>query len=144
MADAIQAVAQTVTNSVVHQGPAAPVGVVSGQDLARFEHAMAVRPDGAQPLAVTMNGVPSNFQGTERVRTLGDAIVDGLGQIQDNRQTALMRMTDLLRGKEGIGLSFQDTVRLQYELTMMTIQQDLTTKIADKISQGVQTLFRNQ
>ena len=44
-------------------------------------------------------------------------------------------------GKE---LSMQQALGIQYELMQVGLQQELTAKLADKTSSGVQTLFRNQ
>jgi type III secretion system YscI/HrpB-like protein len=35
-------------------------------------------------------------------------------------------------------------MKLQYDLMQMNLEQELTSKTADKTTQGVQTLFKNQ
>ena len=61
----------------------------------------------------------------------------GNGGLQDFLLTKMENMKDK-------PLSVQDTMRLQYELMQLNMQQELTTKVADKTTQGVQTLFKNQ
>jgi hypothetical protein len=41
-------------------------------------------------------------------------------------------------------LSMADLIQVQFQLTQLSYMNDLSAKTADKVSQGVQTLFRNQ
>ena len=41
-------------------------------------------------------------------------------------------------------MSMEEMMQLQFDLMQMNLEQELTGKIADKTSQGVQTLFKNQ
>ncbi|MDR2030409.1 MAG: EscI/YscI/HrpB family type III secretion system inner rod protein [Puniceicoccales bacterium] len=41
-------------------------------------------------------------------------------------------------------LSMGDLIQVQFQLTQLAYMNDLSAKTADKASQGVQTLFRNQ
>ncbi|MBI9078778.1 MAG: type III secretion system inner rod subunit SctI [Pseudodesulfovibrio sp.] len=50
-----------------------------------------------------------------------------------------------LLSKNGDGaMSNQDVMRLQYEMAQLNLQTEMTTKVTDKSSQSVQTLFKNQ
>ncbi|NJD20692.1 MAG: EscI/YscI/HrpB family type III secretion system inner rod protein [Gemmatimonadetes bacterium] len=48
-----------------------------------------------------------------------------------------------MQGAQG-SYGIQDLMRLQFELMQLNLQIELTPKTADKSSQGVQTLFKNQ
>ena len=78
--------------------------------------------------------------------TLGDAILNGLENMKTSHDVRSERIEaqmekSLAKGKD---LSVQDCVKMQYEVMQMGLEQELTGKIADKTSQGVQTLFKNQ
>lgn len=75
---------------------------------------------------------------------LGDALVDGLHRLEATRDSHVRQVNDLVAGLGDHPMSVADGMRLQVALLQMTLHQDITTKAADKTSQGVQTLFRNQ
>jgi hypothetical protein len=41
-------------------------------------------------------------------------------------------------------LGMKDLMQIQFQLTQLSYMNDLSAKTADKLSQGIQTLFRNQ
>lgn len=75
---------------------------------------------------------------------LGDAILAGMQRMSETHQNQIARVEALVETPAGEPLSFQEGVRLQFELMQLGLHQSVTTKIADKSSQGIQTLFRNQ
>ncbi|MDR0339981.1 MAG: hypothetical protein LBH53_00210 [Puniceicoccales bacterium] len=42
------------------------------------------------------------------------------------------------------GISMQDLIHIQFQMTQLSYMNDISAKAADKLSQGTQTLFRNQ
>ena len=63
---------------------------------------------------------------------------------QANNQGMLHRIRALtdLRGRHSV--SAPEMLELQYEVMNLSFQQDVVTKIADKASNAVQTLIKNQ
>ncbi len=63
---------------------------------------------------------------------------------QDDHQGLLHRMRALseLNGKEG--LTAAHLAELQYDVMTLSFQQEIVTKVADKASNAVQTLIKNQ
>lgn len=63
---------------------------------------------------------------------------------QANNQGMLHRIRALtdLRGRHAV--SAPEMLELQYEVMNLSFQQDVVTKIADKASNAVQTLIKNQ
>ena len=63
---------------------------------------------------------------------------------QANNQGMLHRIRALTELRAQHSLSAADLVELQYEVMNLSFQQDVVTKIADKASNAVQTLIKNQ
>ncbi len=63
---------------------------------------------------------------------------------QANNQGMLHRIRALTEMQAQHSLSAADLVELQYEVMNLSFQQDVVTKIADKSSNAVQTLIKNQ
>ena len=105
-------------------GPSAPP---SASAVSRFEAAMAASaPQGvseipfASQVSAVWRSAQANNQGMlHRIRALTD-----------------------LRGRHAV--SAPEMLELQYEVMNLSFQQDVVTKIADKASNAVQTLIKNQ
>lgn len=145
----IQRVTQQVAEQAAQQqGTAASQTQPSAADQKRFEQAL--RPDQVSGVQdVQQAQLAQNVQTAqagEQVQppTLGDAILDGLEKMKSSHDLRMENIQDRLVRTEGAELSVQDALALQFEVMQLGIEQDLTTKVADKTSQGVQTLFRNQ
>ncbi len=127
---------------------AAAKGVeANAQDVAKFEQAMQPRTDAQPP--------PSGVQPTAQVEsaaaptapahtTLGENILDGIGRMGENYQAQVDKVQARLESTADTTMSVQDAVKLQFDLMQLNLQQDLASKVSDKTSQGVQTLFKNQ
>ena len=63
---------------------------------------------------------------------------------QANNQGMLHRIRALTELRAEHSLSAADLVELQYEVMNLSFQQDVVTKVADKSSNAVQTLIKNQ
>lgn len=116
--------------------PAAPTP--AAEDVARFEGLLApgaeATPPPAAPPAVAV----------DRGGGLGDLVLAGIDRMSVGYQQRVDAVNATISSGGADGLSSQDIMRLQFELAQMTLMQDLTAKVADKTSQGVQTLFKNQ
>lgn len=133
-------VAQQAANQASQQ--AAPATEVKISDQARFDDAMQQpeQVENAQPKTEATNGDPT----PEQEATLGDAILNGIEKMKTSHDVRSARIEDQLTNSIGKDLSVQDCMKLQFEVMQMSMEQELTGKIADKTSQGVQTLFKNQ
>ena len=133
-------VAQQAANQASQQ--AAPATEVKISDQARFDDAMQQpeQVENAQPKTEATNGDPT----PEQEATLGDPILNGIEKMKTSHDVRSARIEDQLTNSIGKDLSVQDCMKLQFEVMQMSMEQELTGKIADKTSQGVQTLFQNQ
>ena len=63
---------------------------------------------------------------------------------QANNQGMLHRIKALTALRDGHAPSSANLVELQYEVMNLSFQQEVVTKVADKASNAVQTLIKNQ
>ena len=94
----------------------------------------------------------ANPEAVERFQDAMEAdpipFADGLSSVwhvaQDNHQEMLHRIKALseLRGERA--LSVAEMSELQYEVANLSFQQEVVAKVADKASQAIQTLIKNQ
>jgi len=77
-------------------------------------------------------------------RAIGDALVDGIMSVKNDYDSRFARITESLAASKGQELTMTQALQIQYELMQVGLSQELTAKMADKTSSGVQTLFRNQ
>jgi hypothetical protein len=64
--------------------------------------------------------------------------------VKTDYDTRFARISASLAATQGQEISMQQALQIQYELMQVGLSQELTAKMADKTSSGVQTLFRNQ
>lgn len=86
---------------------------------------------------------PKTLDGTESVQAAGvwQKLLSPLSQYKDSFERILNDIgCRVSRGN----LTTADLFMIQFQLTQLTYINDLSSKIADKGSQGIQTLFRNQ
>lgn len=88
-------------------------------------------PDATQPVA-TQSG------------SLGDKILNGLGQLSQNGRDALQQVQSTLDPSRAADMSAADLMRAQFALTQVSLQQDLTAKVVGKATQTVDTFLKNQ
>jgi hypothetical protein len=122
---------------------------VTDAEAARFEQLVEVNaPENAQQADVqtgllqphAIDGAAPN-PGT---RSLGDALLDGIVQVKNDYDARFAKMAESMSASKGQDLSMSQALQIQYELMQVGLSQELTAKMADKTSSGVQTLFRNQ
>ena len=102
-------------------GPSAPP---SASAVAKFEAAMA--PD-----------APTEIPFASQVSAAWQSA-------QANNQGMLHRIRALAELQGSHSLSAAEMVELQYEVMNLSFQQEVVTKVADKTSNAVQTLIKNQ
>jgi len=111
------------------QAPAAQA-VASPDAVARFDAAM--RAEGPSD-AAKVNGIPFADQVSELWRST---------QTVNQELVHRIRALSELNGKEGF--TSEALLELQYEVASLAFQQEVVAKVADKSSNAVQTLIKNQ
>lgn len=119
---------------------------------AKFEEALN-RPEEAQNVDTNQTAQeadkaqqisPIEDGSVEAKPTIGDAILEGVEKMKSSYDARVEEIQTRIVGKDGKELSVEDAMKLQFEIMQMGLEQDLTGKVADKTSQGVQTMFRPQ
>lgn len=115
-----------------------------------IEAVRGARLNGIEPIEkmpqVADPGAVSRFQAAMEPDPIPFA--NGVGEVwqmaQDNRQGILHRIRALseLRGEHS--LSIAEMSALQYEVANLNFQQEVVAKVADKASNAIQTLIKNQ
>ena len=125
--EAVRAVdgSQAGERSPAAVGAAGPVADPAAVD--RFQAAMAV----GEPQAI--DPIPFAFEASSAWRSA-----------QVNNQGILHRIRALTELSSMHGPSVGDLVELQYEVANLSFQQEIITKVADKSSNAIQTLVKNQ
>ena len=128
---AVEAIRASQSTTAAQTGAAAaaagPSAAPSAAAVSKFEAAMAANaPQGVSeiPFASQVSAVWRSAQA--------------------NNQGMLHRIRALTELRAQHSLSAADLVELQYEVMNLSFQQDVVTKIADKASNAVQTLIKNQ
>ena len=104
-----------------------PAAVADPSAVARFQSAMGVQDvKGPDPIPFA-----SEASATWR-------------SAQVNNQGILHRIRALTQLEKMHGPSVGDMVELQYEVMNLSFQQEVVTKVADKSSNAIQTLVKNQ
>lgn len=140
----IQQVVQKVTEEAAQKETAAKPEAPDARDVAQFENAMNAQPEGT---AVSgQEAVPEVKQApdADEPKGLGDAILEGMEKVKETRDGQIEKIEKIIDKEDGEPMTMQDALRLQYELMQLNLQQDVTTKAADKSTQGVQSLLKNQ
>ncbi len=75
---------------------------------------------------------------------LGDAILDGLKQAREGYSHKVDAINKQVENVGDHQPSISEMIKLQFDVMQLSMQQEMTAKIADKASSGVQTLFRSQ
>ncbi len=114
-------------------------------DVMRFENALDQNHlTGNESMAKTSAETNIQQQAGTVNETIGDMILNNMHKVSKQRSANQDRIKGILTDCKEQTMSFSDIMSVQYELLQMGVQQDLTSKTADKFSQSVQTLFRTQ
>ncbi len=125
--EAVRAAGGSQSAANLNQAAGAPQAVADPAAVERFQAAMGVtEPQAADP-------IPFASQLSAAWRSA-----------QVNNQGILHRIRSLVELKETHSPSMANLVELQYEVMNLTFQQEIVTKVADKSSNAIQTLIKNQ
>jgi hypothetical protein len=72
----------------------------------------------------------------------GESIVDSIQSVRKQYETILGKVQEWSKKKED--LSIGDLLDMQFHVMQLAYLNEFSSKVADKSSQGAQTLFRNQ
>ena len=114
--------AQVAPRTVEPTGAVAPVA--DPETVARFTQAMAPEQPEAIPFA--------------------DKVSASWMSAQDNHQGIVHRIKALTEMSQTRSLGSIELAELQYEVHNLAFQQEIVAKVADKASQAIQTLIKNQ
>lgn len=149
----LQAAVKLATEQAASPASSAPIADANSMDVSRFRDAMSGGETADQGLDAGLQQPPvSDLQKsdlsarlpTETSNTLGDSILDGLGKMRSEQDANVQQINQLVGEAKDGPLTVQDTMELQFRLMQLSLHQDLTAKVADKSSQGVQNLMKNQ
>jgi len=100
----------------------------------------------ADPSAVSRFEAAMGVQGPERVAPVPFAseVSAAWRSAQVNNQGILHRIRALAQLNRMHGPSAGDLIELQYEVMNLSFQQEVVSKVADKSSNAIQTLVKNQ
>lgn len=108
------------------------------QDVQRFE---AILSGGSsyQPKSIEqlMPATESNA-----IQSMGQTLMDKVSTIKQSVDNRMGRIDAEMKLADGMDLT--DALKLQYELSMFSIESSLIAKSGDKAGEGIKTLFRNQ
>ena len=126
--EAVRAVqSQSATEQLVPGATNAVPGAADPAAVARFQAAMGVQ-DVEGPASIPFASEVSSVWRSAQV----------------NNQGILHRIRALSQLGKMHGPSAGDMVELQYEVMNLSFQQEVVTKVADKSSNAIQTLIKNQ
>ncbi|MDR2667661.1 MAG: hypothetical protein LBB38_01285 [Puniceicoccales bacterium] len=79
---------------------------------------------------------------TEEIKeSVFQKILRPLGEFRSNFDSIIGAISNIV-STGNIGM--KELIQIQFQLTQLSYMNDVTAKTADKVSQGTQTLFRNQ
>ena len=111
-------------------GAQSPPQVADPSAVAKFEAAMSV---GGPDAVADVDPIPFVSEASAVWRSA-----------QENNQGLLQRIRALCEAKPPGNVAALELVELQYEVMNLSFQQEVVTKVADKSSNAIQTLIKNQ
>ena len=121
---------------------------VADADAERFEQLVAIDAKEGAATADAQNGLlqpqVDGMNPAAQTRSVGEALVDGMIEVKNDYDSRFNRIGEMLAATKDKEIGMQQALAIQYELMQVGLAQELTAKLADKTSSGVQTLFRNQ
>ena len=132
--EAVKAVQTEVTRNVTAvQETTAPRPVASPDAVDRFQAAMGLNAPAPAEGIRHIDGIP-----------LANEVAATWRSAQINHQGLLHRIKALTEMSAQDGYSLGQLTELQYEVATLAFQQEVVTKVAEKSSNAIQTLIKNQ
>ena len=108
------------------------------QDVLRFE-AILSGEGSFQPKSIDLLMPPVE---PNAIQTMGHTLLDKVSTLKQTVDGRLGRINAELASAEDLELT--DVLKLQYEVSMFSVESSLIAKSGDKAGEGIKTLFRNQ
>lgn len=122
-----------------------PAAAASPEAVAGLEEALNRQPDPAGPQTgqadFQIDGVAAQ-SGAEPEGSLGERILGGLEKMSQSSGDALEQARSAVSPQGEV--SPADLLKAQYALMQVSIQQDVTSKVAGKATQTLDSLLKNQ
>ncbi len=140
---AAQKVTQEIATETTKPGPA------DASDMSRFEAALN-QPDGGTQASSAAEATSSaqSAQSTppaekaEGASSLGDSILNSVDRMRMDHRETVQNIEKALNSGES--LSTEELLKIQMQVTRMTVEQDLSAKVASKLNQSIETLLKAQ
>jgi Type III secretion basal body protein I, YscI, HrpB, PscI len=119
------------------------------KDQAAFNQALDSSSDTQQAVGGTTPGANSPVSSSSEANqptgkpTLGDQILSNIQNVNQDYQNQVKAIDSATEASDA-GMNPGDLLKMEYEVSEMTVEQQVTSKIGDSASQGVQQLFKNQ
>jgi hypothetical protein len=116
-----------------------------GMDIKLLDNGVlpAFAPEGIDPLGKqSKNSRRRRFVDSVGPKTPGDGILTSIQSVRDIFMEIESSVQSLVAKKQDF--TTVDLMKMQYLVMQLTYVNELSSKVADKTSQGAQTLFRNQ
>ncbi len=142
-----QQIIQDIGKTSVTQAP--EPSTVSSQDAASFQSMLSGDVQGVTPVqGATSADSSSAVQGQELLQSpvqatkpsLGDRILQGLENSQNNIQNARDKISTEVQGDGSISKMYE----LQLQVSQLATSQHIMGQVGSKTSQGIQTLLKGQ
>jgi type III secretion system YscI/HrpB-like protein len=120
----------------------------SPETVARFEQLQTAGP--AQPAGQTPAPATEVEPAELKIspvdgETAGDSILRGLDKMSKGFDSTVGQIAQAVNSiKPGETINAADLLKLQFQLTEVTVQQDVTSKVAGKATQSLETFLKNQ
>jgi hypothetical protein len=111
-------------------------------DRARLEEALKGPDDTAKAEHPALE--PADVTETQGPGTLADAILQGIRNARESYDQRVDMINKRVEDVGGKTPSISEVIKLQMDVMQLGMHQELTAKLSDKTSAGVQTLFRSQ
>lgn len=131
--EAVRGVSAASSQSQLTGGPQSAAAVADPDAVARFQSAMGVTGTTGVSSVGQADSIPFASEASAAWRSA-----------QANNQGILHRIRALTELNKMHGPSAGNLVELQYEVMNLAFQQEVVTKVADKSSNAIQTLVKNQ
>ena len=146
MADFVQKSVTKISQQAMEQAQkaAAKAPVGKSESISEFQEAM--KSTGAQGKTLDAEQLGKAL-GLDKVpgksESVGDAILNNIEKSSSEYKDAFANMQDIMNSSGG-DLGPSKLLQVQMYMTQISVMQEMMSKVANKLSQGLQTLFKNQ
>lgn len=144
----ISSLAAGALQSAMTAGPAASKPEASADAVARF--AQSMEPPAAETVPQPLNGEPATAQAVPEIgpatdSSAGDSILRSIDRMSKGFDSTVDQISKAVSAvKPGEPMNAAELLKLQFQLTQVTVQQDVTGKVVGKATQSLDTFLKNQ